>query len=164
MFSIDKRTKRVEIKPDSDMEACEPITNALQCISYPFTECSDVETIYMRMRNNGKIKAGFADMFLSKIFEYSGDTNTVKNICIESNKLYNMSTDIVEMFSQKFKEVLSLELKNISLTVSEKPKENTENGLDKQTGISYEKVNNSIKDYLFERKSNTDNFEIVEPK
>ncbi|EHY65814.1 hypothetical protein NERG_01421 [Nematocida ausubeli] len=163
-FSIDKKTKIVEIKPGSDIEACEAITNALQGISYPFTECSDVETIYMRMRSSGKVKAGFAYMFLSKIFEYSGDTNTVKNICIESNKLYEMSTDSFEMFSEKFKEVLRLELKNISLTVSEKFKENTETGLDKQTGISYEKVNDSTKDYLFERKSKTDKFEMVEPK
>ncbi|KAI5132034.1 uncharacterized protein NESG_02244 [Nematocida ausubeli] len=164
MFSIDKKTKIVEIKPGSDIEACEAITNALQGIPYPFTECSDVETICMRMRSSGKVKAGFADMFLSKIFEYSGDTNTVKNICIESNKLYEMSKDSFEMFSEKFKEVLRLELKNISLTVSEKFKENTETGLDKQTGTSYEKVNDSTKDYLFERKSKTDKFEMVEPK
>ncbi|KAI5147289.1 hypothetical protein NEAUS05_0602, partial [Nematocida ausubeli] len=163
-FSIDKKTKIVEIKPGSDIEACEAITNALQGISYPFTECSDVETIYMHMEGGQDAQFNFAYMFLSKIFEYSGDTNTVKNICIESNKLYEMSTDSFEMFSEKFKEVLSLELKNISLTVSEKFKENTETGLDKQTGTSYEKVNDSIKDYLFERKSKTDKFEMVETK
>ncbi|KFG25486.1 uncharacterized protein NESG_02261, partial [Nematocida ausubeli] len=163
-FSIDKKTKIVEIKPCLDVEPCEAITNALQGISYPFTECSDVETIYMHMEGGQGAQFNFAYMFLSKIFEYSGDTNTVKNICIESNKLYEMSTDSFEMFSEKFKEVLRLELKNISLTVSEKFKENTETGLDKQTGTSYEKVNDSTKDYLFERKSKTDKFEMVNPK
>ncbi|KAI5162612.1 hypothetical protein NEAUS03_2020, partial [Nematocida ausubeli] len=164
-FNIDKSTKKLEIDMVSGIKACESITNAVQYISYPFTECSDVETIYMHMKGGKQgIQIKFAGIFISKLFEYSRDKNTVKNIYIEAEKTLRMKIDIVDAFNQNFKQLDRLGLKNISLIVSEKPKENTENTLDKQTCISYAKVNNSIKDYLFERKSNTDNFEIVEPK
>ncbi|KAI5159366.1 hypothetical protein NEAUS03_0238 [Nematocida ausubeli] len=163
-FNIDKRTKKVEIKSDSGIEACEEITNALKCISYPFRECSDVEAIYIHMNGKQGIQNKFAYTFINKLFEYSRAKNTVKNICIEANELYNMSTHFVDAFNQNFKQLDRLELKNISLFVSSSIKDDTENSLDEQTDISYTKVNDSIKDYLFERKSKTGNLEMVKPK
>ncbi|KAI5147810.1 hypothetical protein NEAUS05_1091 [Nematocida ausubeli] len=163
-FSIYKELRELNIYINSRITPCKAIINILKGISYPFTECSDVEKIYVIMDGKEDIRIKFANRFLSKLTKYSRDKNNVKKIIIEVRGLCDISTSVIDAFNRKFKKLYFLELKNISLTVSEKSKENTENGLDKQTSISYEKVNDSIKDYLFRRKTKAGNLEMVNPK